>query len=297
MKTKNYELTIIVPVYNEDQVLAFTAKQIVEYCVKKDWFVIFINDGSQDKSSSVLNEISTYPCVTVLHHKVNRGYGGAIKSGIRGTETPYLVTIDADGQHNLEDIVKLLDLAKQKDADLVVGNRGNSGDVNPYRALGKRIIRAFARMLMPLPIKDLNSGFKLYRTQLANKYMKICPDTMAFSDVITLIFIKQRNLVLEQNISIKPRMAGKSTINTYTAIETIMEILNIAVLFNPLRIFLPISFLCIAIGLIWGVTRLIIVGSGVSVGTMLGILTGIIFFVLGLLANQISALRMEQLQD
>jgi len=120
---------------------------------------------------------------------------------------------------------------------------------------------------------------------------------MAFSDVITLAFIKQRNLVLEQNITIKPRVAGKSTINTYTAIETIMEILNMAVLFNPLRVFLPISLLCIFIGLVWGISILIIVGRGVSVGAMLAIVTGIIFFVLGLLANQISALRMEQLQE
>ena len=297
MKTKKSELTIIVPVYNEDQILAFTAKEIIEYCVKKNWAVIFINDGSQDKSSSVLDELSTQPDVTILNHKVNRGYGGAIKSGIRNTKTPYLVTIDADGQHNLEDIDKLFDLAIQQNADLVVGNRDNNSNAHTYRALGKQIIRTFARMLMPLPIQDLNSGFKLYRTELAKKYIKICPDTMAFSDVITLAFIKQRNLVLEQNINIKPRMAGKSTITIYTAIETIMEILNMAVLFNPLRIFLPISFLCIAFGFIWGITILIIVGHGISVGAMLAIVTGIIFFVLGLLANQISALRMEQLQD
>jgi hypothetical protein len=152
-------------------------------------------------------------------------------------------------------------------------------------------------MLMPLPIQDLNSGFKLYRSDLAKKYIKICPDTMAFSDVITLTFIKQRNLVLEQDITIKPRQTGKSTINTYTAFETIMEILNIAVLFNPLRVFLPISLLCIFFGLTWGISILIVVGRGVSVGAMLAIVTGVIFFVLGLLANQISALRMEQLQD
>jgi len=297
MKTENPELTIVVPVYNEEQTLTLTANKIIDYCSKRNWLVIFINDGSQDKSSSVLNDLSIHPHVSILHHKVNRGYGGAIKSGIRNTETPYLVTMDADGQHNLDDIGKVFNLALQENADLVVGNRGASGDVNTYRAIGKRIIRIFARFLMPLPIHDLNSGFKLYRTDLAKKYINICPDTMAFSDVITLTFIRQRNLVLEQNINIKPRLTGKSTINIYTALETIMEILNIAVLFNPLRVFLPISLLCILFGLAWGITILIIVGRGVSVGAMLAIVTGIIFFVLGLLANQISAMRMERLQD
>jgi len=297
MKPDKPELTIVVPVYNEGVELTSTANEVIDYCALKDWLVIFVDDGSQDNSRSVLDTMDSESHVTILYHKINRGYGGAIKTGIRNTVTPFLVTIDADGQHSLEDIDKLYELAQRENADLVVGNRGTSGDVNAYRALGKRIIRTFAKFLMPLPIQDLNSGFKLYRTELAQKYIKICPDTMAFSDVITLTFIKQRNLVLEQDISIKPRVAGKSTINTYTALETVMEILNIAVLFNPLRIFLPISILCILFGFIWGVTILSIVGRGVSVGAMLAIVTGVIFFVLGLLANQISALRMEQLQE
>ena len=297
MKVEQPELTVIVPVFNEGEVLSSTATEIINYCSSRNWLVIFINDGSQDNSTHILNNFITNTQVTILHHKLNRGYGGAIKTGIRNTNTPYIVTIDADGQHKLEDIDNLFDFAKQENADLVVGNRGKSGDINAYRALGKRLIRAFANFLMPLPIEDLNSGFKLYRTELVKRYIKICPDTMAFSDVITLTFIKQRDLVLEQIITTNPRLAGKSTINTYTAIDTVMEILNIAVLFNPLRIFLPISLLCIFFGFAWGMTILSIVGRGVSVGAMLSIVTGVIFFVLGLLANQISALRMEQLQD
>jgi glycosyltransferase involved in cell wall biosynthesis len=297
MKIDKPELTVIVPIYNEEEVLTSTATKIVDYCSSKNWLVIFIDDGSLDHSGNVLDEIANSPHVSVYHHKVNRGYGGAIKTGIRNTVTPYLVTMDADGQHSLEDVDRLYQLALQKNADLIVGNRGAGGDVNPYRAFGKRIIRTFARILMPLPIRDLNSGFKLYRTELAKKYIKICPDTMAFSDVITLTFIQQRDLVLEHPITTRPRAAGKSTINLYTAFETIMEILNIAVLFNPLRLFLPVSLACILVGLGWGIQRLLSVGQGLSVGAMLAIVTGLIFFVLGLLVNQISALRMEQLQE
>lgn len=297
MKTKKNDLTIIIPVYNEEQVLPGTAPEIIDYGATRGWPIIFVNDGSTDSSKSILDKFASNPLVTILHHKVNQGYGGAIKTGISNSNTSYVVTIDADGQHSLEDIDQLYDFARQMDADLVVGNRGDSGDVNAYRAFGKRIIRTFAGVLMPLPIKDLNSGFKLYRTELAKKYIRICPNTMSFSDVITLIFIKKSNLVLEHEITVKNRLAGKSTINTYTAIETMMEILNIAVLFNPLRIFMPIAILCILVGLGWGTMVLILVGRGVSVGAMLAIVTGVIFFVLGLLANQISALRMEQLQD
>lgn len=296
MKTSKPGLTVIIPVYNEEQVLPITTEYIIDYSAARGWSVIFVNDGSSDSSKSILDELSANPNVFVYHHKVNRGYGGAIKTGIVNANTPYIVTIDADGQHDLEDLEKMHNLTLKADADMVVGNRVGT-DASAYRAIGKRIIRAFANLLMPLPIKDLNSGLKLYRTDLAKKYHKICPDTMAFSDIIALIFIKKRHLVLEQEVTVKKRLAGKSTINTYTAIDTVIEILNIAVLFNPLRIFIPIAIFLILLGLGWGIAILLIVGRGVSVGAMLAIVTGVIFFVLGLLANQISALRMEQLQD
>ncbi len=297
LKNSTGILTIIVPVYNEAPILPEVAPRIIRLCEQNQWQVIFINDGSRDGSREILAGFAGSANVQIIHHKVNKGYGGAIKSGIRAVTTPFLVTIDADGQHNLEDISVLLGFALEQDADMVVGNRGQSGDINPYRTIGKRIIRLFTRMLMPLPIRDLNSGFKLYRTDLAQKYISVCPNSMAFSDVITLIFVNQRNLVLEHPITVTPRKVGKSTINTYTAFETVLEILNIVLMFAPLRIFMPFAIFCISVGLVWGTIILFVVGRGVSVGAMLAIVTGLIFFILGLLANQIAAIRMERLQS
>ncbi len=290
-------LTIIVPVYNELELLPSVAPQIIEYSLAHGWYVIFVDDGSRDGSGKYLDSISNSPAVRVFYHKVNRGYGGALKTGILNSTTPYCITIDADGQHSLDDVERVFRFALEKDADMVVGNRGIHGDVNAYRAIGKRLIRLFTRLLMSLPIQDLNSGFKLYRTDLAKKYQRVCPNSMSFSDVITLVFIKQANLIIEHPITVNPRQAGKSVINTYTAFETTLEILNIILMFNPLRIFLPISAFFVFIGLAWGTYVQLVVGRGVSVGAMLAIVTGLIFFVLGLLANQVSAMRMEALND
>jgi len=289
-------LTIIVPVFNELEALHEVAPQILEHCTARSWHVIFIDDGSQDGSGTYLDTL-TASGVSIVHHKVNRGYGGALKTGIQNVNTPYCVTIDADGQHNLADVDKIFHYAIETNADLVVGNRGIHGNKDAYRALGKRLIRLFTRILMTLPIQDLNSGFKLYQTELAKKYLRVCPNSMSFSDVITLVFIKQGNLVLEHPITVTPRKTGKSTINIYTAFETVLEILNIILLFNPLRFFLPISAFLVFIGVAWGSYILVVVGRGVSTGAMLAIVTGIIFFVLGLLANQVSAMRMENLND
>ncbi|HSV85226.1 MAG TPA: glycosyltransferase family 2 protein [Levilinea sp.] len=288
-------LTVVVPAYNEAGALPDVAPGLLEYCRARGWQVVFVNDGSKDSTREIL-EGYTAPDVLVVHHKVNRGYGGALKTGIRRVNTPYLVTIDADGQHCLEDIDRLLQFALENDADMVVGKRDQKSGGDPYRTIGKWIIRRYTRILLQMPVTDLNSGFKLYRAGLAQRYITVCPDSMAFSDVITLVFINERNLVLEHPIHISPRRSGQSTITAFTAFETVMEILNITLMFHPMRVFLPISALCMLAGFGWGLP-IIILGRGVSVGAMLAIVTGLLFFVIGLLASQLSAMRMERLRD
>jgi glycosyltransferase involved in cell wall biosynthesis len=284
-------LSVIVPIYNEATSLSALLAELIPYCREKNWKLVLVNDGSNDNTPEILDEYAGSPDVTILRHKLNRGYGGALKTGLLETDTPYALTMDADGQHDLNDIDSLLKFALEKDADMVVGKRNKSGHSGLYRNIGKWLIRRFAGLLMPVHISDLNSGFKLYRSDLVQKYLSICPDSMAFSDVITLIFIKKRHLVLEHPITIKQRLAGKSTVTTFTAVQTIMEIINIAMLFNPLRIFLPLSIFCIGFGLAWGIP-IMLRARGVSVGAMLAIVTGLLCFFFGLIAEQLSAMRM-----
>jgi hypothetical protein len=287
-------LTVVVPVYNEADALPVFLPRLVDFCNQQGWELVCVDDGSRDSSGRLLDEQAHPPQVRILHHKLNRGYGGALKTGLLDANTPYVVTIDGDGQHEPADILRLLEFAREHDADLVIGQRGADGKGSWYRELGKHIIRGFTRLLMPLPIHDLNSGFKLYRTELAQAYLPVCPDSMAFSDVITLTFINQRDLVLEQPIQVNPRTVGRSTINTQTAVETIIEILNLAMLFNPLKIFLSLSGICIAFGILWG-TPFLLLNRGVSVGAMLAIVSGLIFFVIGLVASQLSSMRLGEL--
>jgi glycosyltransferase involved in cell wall biosynthesis len=284
-------LSVVVPIYNEASTLSNLLAELIPYCRGRNWKLILVNDGSSDDTSAILKQYKESPGVNILHHKLNRGYGGALKTGLLAADTPYALTIDADGQHEFKDMDALLKIALEESADMVVGKRSKSGYSSLYRDVGKYLIRQFAALLMPIHISDLNSGFKLYQTDLVQKYLSICPDTMAFSDVITLIFIKKRHLVLEHPITIKKRAAGKSTINTFTAIQTVMEIINIAMLFNPLRIFLPLSIFCIGFGLAWGIP-IMLRARGVSVGAMLAIVTGLLCFFFGLIGEQLSAIRM-----
>ncbi len=289
-------LTVVVPVYNEEQALPSFAPCLIEFCHSRGWMTVFVNDGSRDHTRQILDPLSDSEEVRVVHHKVNRGYGGALKTGISHVTTPFLVTMDGDGQHSPEDVQRIFQYAIECDADMVVGKRNEQRMSSMYRTLGKSLIRAFTRILMPLPITDLNSGFKFYRTDLAKRYMTVCPDSMAFSDVITLVFLSQHDLVLEYPIQVSPRKTGQSMINTYTAFETMIQVLNIALMFNPLKLFLPMSALSILAGFGWGIP-FVLLGRGVSVGAMLAIVTGLLFFAVGLMASQLSAIRMERLRD
>ena len=283
-------LTVVVPAYNEASVLPATLSALVAHVQQRGWRLIVVDDGSHDATPEVLGAYAGTPGVTVIRHKVRRGYGGAIKTGIRAAETDLVVTVDADGQHSPDDIDALYDVSLRTEADMVVGDRGphSSGAI---REIGKRIIRLVTKLLVPLPIRDLNSGMKLYRTTLARRYVHVCPDTMAYSDVIALAFLHGRHLVVEHPITVRPRAGGASTITAATAFDTVVEILNIITLFNPMRIFLPLSLVSIAAGVAWGANRLLILRDGLSVGALLAITTGVLFFVLGLLAEQLSAIR------
>ncbi len=146
---------------------------------------------------------------------------------------------------------------------------------------------------MHVPIYDINSGMKVYRTSLAKQYLPLCPDNMPFSEIITLIFIYNKHYVIEHPIWIMERRSGISSVSTRTAFETVLEILHMVVLFNPLRVYLPLSIIGILAGFVWGIP-FVLKGEGVSVGAMLGIVSGLIFFLLGLLAEQLSLMRLWQ---
>lgn len=287
-------LSIIIPCYNEEKALPVVVPPLMEFAEKNNIKVIIVNDGSKDNSKAILDDFSgKYATLMVHHHKVNRGYGGAIKTGIAAADTDLLITIDADGQHNLNDVVAMRDALVRTESDMVIGARGSGGS-SLFRNTGKWIIRRISRILIPNKISDLNSGIKIYRRELAMKYISLCPDGMAFSDVIALIFINQRHLVTETKVNIGNRVAGESKIGIGTAFDTVREILNILMLFNPMRLLMPIAIFLVIVSVAWEIP-IFLRGDGLSVGAMLGIMLGFLCFVIGLLAEQLSKIRQQNI--
>ena len=286
-------LTVVIPAYNEEIALSSVLPRTLNYCRERGWKLIIINDGSTDSTGTILRQYGGDPSLEIIHHKLNRGYGAALKTGISAVNSPYLVTLDADGQHQLDDIEQMQNAILHHNADMVIGSRVNQRSASLYKGIGKSIIRAIARILVPNTIYDLNSGMKLYRTECAKRYSALCPDSMAFSDTITLVFIYERNLVIEHPITVIPRIAGRSTINTLTAANTVIEMFNILMLFNPIRLLAPISLVTFMLGLVWGLP-FILLGRGLSVGALLLMINGSVIFTFGLVAQQLSLIRKER---
>jgi glycosyltransferase involved in cell wall biosynthesis len=285
-------LTLVVPAFNEAENIPKVLPEMLEFCDQRQWQIILVNDGSSDETAAVLHSFEDKANLLILKHKVNQGYGAALKTGISKVNTGYVVTLDADGQHKLSDLDVMWKAIHDQDADMIIGNRVSGKSQNNYRQAGKWLIREMTGLILPIHIRDLNSGLKMYRTGLLQRYLHLCPDSMAFSDIITLIFLNQGHRVNEVPVQVLERAGGTSKISTRTAFETMLEIINIVMLLKPLRIFLPASLFCIALGILWAIPFLVM-GHGVSVGSLLAIVTGLILFMVGLLAEQLSLIRKE----
>jgi glycosyltransferase involved in cell wall biosynthesis len=286
----NSQLTIIIPAYNEVESLPAVLPPLIEKCKEENWKIIVVNDGSKDNTQNVLHQFINEPLLTTIKHKVNRGYGGAIKTGIQHATTKYCITFDADGQHQINGVKSMLTRMEAEDADMIVGSRIGSTSSGMFRETGKWIIRQIAKILMPINVQDINSGLKMYNTSLAQKYITLCPNSMAYSDIITMIFISQKHLVLEEKIEVSKRIAGKSTIGVRTAFQTVIEIINILMLFNPLKIFIPLSLAFAFITTLWQIP-IFIRGNGLSVGALFGYIFSFVIFLLGLIAEQLGLIR------
>ena len=285
----NSNLTIVIPCYNEEENIPVFFPKLQEFVKKHNFQVIAVNDGSKDNTLQELQKFADGEFIRVVNHKCNRGYGGAIKTGLRAATTEFAITIDSDGQHRLEDVVKCYKHIQDTNADMVVGARQNN-ESGGYRTLGKWVIRKFASSLLELPVKDLNSGMKCYRMSESLDYLDLCPNTMAYSDCILLLMVNDGKLVTETPIEIAPRTAGTSTIGTKTAIITLAEILNLAVLLRPLTTFFRLSICFFVLGIAHGLFTYLRSWTITSAAVML-IVMSVLSFMLGLLCEQLSQIR------
>ena len=280
--------SVVIPVYNEERSIGSVISEINSICVDNIDSIIVVDDGSTDKTA----DVATAAGAIVIKHRINMGYGASLKTGIRKAKSDYIVLMDGDGQHNPSDLPKFLQLAEEY--DMVVGVRKGLFESPLSRKPGKWFINGLANYLSQTKIPDLFCGFRLIKRDIITKYLHLCPNGFSFSTTSTLVFINRGYNVTYIPINGRKRQEGsKSTITIKTGFDTILLVLRLMMLFNPLRIFLPVSGFCLIGGFGLGLYYYIH-GSGLAGTALILIMTGILLFFFGLFADQIAEIRKER---
>lgn len=280
------KISVIIPAYNEENAISSVIQSLSRLSIVGE--IIVIDDCSTDSTKQRALEDGA----KVISHEKNSGYGASLKTGIRNAQNDIVAFIDADGQHNPEDLAVMYQHISG--TDMIIGAR-NPGSHSPlWRKPGKMFIAMLANYLAGYKIPDLNCGLRIVRKKSILPYLNICPDKFSFSTTSTVFFIKDGLKVKFIPVNARKRI-GESTLKIRHGFDTIILVLRMITLFEPLKIFLPVSITIFLLGLVWVLDEAIRIGRFGATSLFLGIASLLVFFF-GLIADQIATIRKENIR-
>lgn len=279
-------VTIVIPAHDEEKGIEKVISGVKNAMedMNMPCEIIVVDDGSMDKTAEIVKKIGD---VRLIQHPYNKGYGAALKNGVKNAEGDIVLFIDADAQQNPDDIPRLLE--PMGEYDMVVGARTKGSKISLLRRPGKFVLSVLANYLSGMKIPDLNSGFRAIKKEIVMKYMYILPDTFSFTTTITLAAIKEGYNTKYIPIETVKGL-GTSKIKPFRdGFKFIMLILRTIVFFDPMKVFLPVSIVLFGMGFIYLIYNLIFY-LNVPDASVLLIVASIFIFFFGLLADQISTM-------
>ncbi|MBI2367107.1 MAG: glycosyltransferase family 2 protein [Deltaproteobacteria bacterium] len=280
------DISIVIPVFNEAENLpALLGK--VRALGLSEVEIIVVDDGSADGSP----EIALNAGANVIRHPYNIGNGAAIKNGIRAARGRLILLMDGDGQHQPEDIPKLI--AESANYHMVVGARGTGSKLRFHRYAANLLYNRLASYVAKFKVQDLTSGLRLLSRRDALRFIDLLPNTFSYPTTLTLAFLRSGLTVKYVPIQSLYR-SGQSKISLIgDGIRFLLIITKIATLFSPLRVFLPVSLFFFLCGLGNYAYTYFTQGRFTNMSVFL-LTTSVIVFMLGLISEQIALLRMER---
>ncbi len=278
-------VSIIIPVYNEEGAIEATIQSIREVCTKArfTYELLVVDDGSTDGTRQTLSAAGIVP----LQHDLNLGYGASIKTGIRHAQYDVIAIIDADGTYPAEKLPDMVAAMIGKTYDMVIGARtGPQAHVPWMRRPGKWILRRLAMAITGMDIPDLNSGLRVFRRELFERYETMFPEGFSFTTTITMIALTNGYRVKFLPINYHKRIGQSSIHPVRDFLGFLMLIVRLAVYFKPLKIFLPVSVVLFVIGSAKAVIDVVRLNH-FGVGGVTVVLAALQLAFLGLLADLI----------
>jgi glycosyltransferase involved in cell wall biosynthesis len=284
-------VSIILPAKNEAESLGTLLPVLRKNFPEEE--IIVINDGSTDNTVEICEQNQ----VTVITHIYSMGNGAAIKTGTRNATGDILMFMDADGQHNPEDINRLLE--KINDGyDMAVGARQLNTHASLPRRIGNTIYNKLASIMTGYPIKDLTSGFRAARARHFRKFLYLLPNKFSYPTTSTMAFFRSGLPVAYVPIKAMIRAGeGKSHIRLFhDGFRFLIIIVKIGALFSPMRFFLPISGLLFFTGLAYYGYTYYSFGRLTNMSAIL-FLSSLFTFLIGIVSEQISALHYKDIHE
>lgn len=282
------EVSVVIPAFNEGGHIAGEIHEVRSVLSASDWKfeIIVVDDGSDDDTAKAAASAGA----RVLRHRRNLGYGAALKRGVAAARYSWILITDADGTYPPSSIPRLLDAASRN--DMVVGARtGDSVKIPLQRRPAKWFLRLLASYLAGQRLTDLNSGLRLIRKELVERYIHLLPSGFSFTTTITLASACNGHDIEYVPIDYRVRL-GRSKIRPWHAFDFLLLILRTIVFFNPLKIFLPLGAVLAVAGMakfVYDITQ-----NNLSESAVLAFLTALLVWAVGLLADQNARIAMQR---
>jgi len=236
-------ITIVIPAKNEASGIKLFMPKLRLLMPNAE--IIVVDDGSTDDTAA----IALASGATVLSNPYSMGNGASIKRGARAATGEIIVFMDADGQHQAEDLPKLLGKFDQG-FDMVVGARIKGGQANFGRGLANKFYNKLASWMTGHDILDLTSGFRAVRADKFREFLHLLPNGFSYPTTSTMAFFRSGYPVAYVPIDVLKRVGTSSHIRPLKdGVRFLLIIFKIATLYSPVKLFAPTALMFFLTGL------------------------------------------------
>lgn len=281
-RTKN--VSLIIPAYNEEKGITKVLDELES--LGAEYEIIVVDDGSEDRTAEIVKNHN--PDIRILRHHYNSGYGSALKTGIRHSSGDIIVITDADSTYPNDRIPELINILYEKNTDMVVGARtGDVVRVPAIRKPAKWCISKLANYLSGIQIPDLNSGLRVMKRDVVERYSRFLPDGFSFTTTITLALLTNGHSVTYVPIDYFKRKGQSKIRPIRDTLNFIQLIVRTVMYFDPLKIFIPLSLMLAVLAILVLIGGWLFLQKTMDVTFGVILMTAVMVMAIGMLADLI----------